>query len=317
MLSNVLSHEQYDVVTVTSSREALNQHHVEEWDLIITEVMMPHMSGYQLTKEVRKKFANWELPILHLITRNKLADIYTSFASGANDYVVKPVNALELKIKVNTLCSIKRSIHKHLYIEAAFLQAQIKPHFLFNTLNTIIALSQMDDQAEKTIDLLKHFGKYLYKSFDPQNIERIAPIDHELELVRSYLYVEKVRFDEKLQIKWDVDDHLALFVPPLSIQTLVENAVRHGLMSTIDGGILSIKVKRENDFVTISVSDNGGGMEQAQIDELLTSEMVKGKGIGIRNTQKRLLQLYGEGLQINSSLGKGTTVSFRVPLKEN
>lgn len=312
-LSNILSNEQYDVVTVTSGREALNKLHVKEWDLIITDVMMPYMTGYELTKKIREKFALWELPIILLTARSDLEDIYTGFTAGANDYVVKPANSLELKIRVNTMCNFKKSLTDHLYMESAFLQAQIKPHFLYNTLNTIISLFRIDTSSERAIELLEQFGNYLHKSFDIKNLERVVPLNHELDLVRSYLYIEKVRYGDHLQIEWNVDENISLSIPPLSIQTLVENAIRHGIMKNITGGKISIIIKQKNQFVKISIVDNGVGMNKEQIQKLLFNEINKEKGIGIRNTQKRLKQLYGEGLIFHSQLGKGTKVSFRIP----
>ncbi len=85
-------------------------------------------------------------------------------------------------------------------MEAAWLQAQIKPHFLFNTLNMIASLSEIDPAVMG--QLLEEFGHYLRKSFDVQNIQTLVALDHELELVRAYLYIEKVRFGERLQVEW-------------------------------------------------------------------------------------------------------------------
>src|SRR5690625_7724184 len=97
--------------------------------------MMPTMSGYELTRSIRERFTISELPILLLTARSNPEDIYTGFLAGANDYVTKPVDAVELNVRVHALSNLQASIHERLWMEAAWLQAQIRPHFLLNTLN--------------------------------------------------------------------------------------------------------------------------------------------------------------------------------------
>ncbi|GIN20845.1 hypothetical protein J1TS3_19790 [Siminovitchia fordii] len=105
---------------------------------------MQTMSGYELSRMIREQFSISELPILLITARSQIQDIVTGFLSGANVYISKPVNSLELKARVNALTNLKQSINERLQMEAAWLQAQIQPHFLFNTLNTIVSLSEVD-----------------------------------------------------------------------------------------------------------------------------------------------------------------------------
>ncbi|MED0896791.1 ATP-binding protein, partial [Aneurinibacillus migulanus] len=133
VLVSILSTESYNIRSVTSAREALELLSTERWDLLIADVMMPHMSGYELTRRVREQFSISELPVLLLTARSQPTDIYAGFLSGANDYVTKPVDALELKSRIWSLATLKQSVHERLRMEAAYLQAQIHPHFLFNT----------------------------------------------------------------------------------------------------------------------------------------------------------------------------------------
>ena len=161
VLSTILPAEQYELETVTSGKAALARLNTKEWDLIITDVMMPHMSGYELTRSIREKYSISELPILLITARSQPEDIYTGFLAGANDYVTKPVDALELNVRVQCLTDLKDSISERLRMEAAWLQAQIQPHFLFNTINTIISLSEID--IDRMAILLDEFGYYLGK----------------------------------------------------------------------------------------------------------------------------------------------------------
>lgn len=102
---------------------------------------------------------------------------------------------------------------------------------------------------------------------------------------------------------------------PLILQPLVENAVRHGLLSLIEGGVLVIRMEEKEDHVRIEVQDNGKGMEQKQIDRMLMKNKDPRSGIGIWNTNRRLIERYGQGLSIQSRPGFGTTVSFIIPIR--
>src|SRR5690625_1751964 len=130
--------------------------------------MMPEMSGYELTYKIRERFTMYELPVLLVTARTNRKDIETGFASGANDYITKPVDAIELRARVNALMDLRKSMHERLRIESAWLQAQIKPHFLFNTLNSIIALSRVD--VERMNALLQSFSDVLRAKFNFENL---------------------------------------------------------------------------------------------------------------------------------------------------
>lgn len=314
VLTGILSTEPYSITSAHSAQEALDLLGTKPWDLVIADVMMPHMSGYELTQRIREHYSLSELPILLLTARSQSADIYTGFLSGANDYVTKPVDALELRYRIKALTALKRSINERLRMEAAYLQAQIHPHFLFNTLNSILALSEVD--SEKMLQLGDAFASFLRISFDFLNTGELVELSHELELVQAYLYIEKERFGNRLNIVWEVEQNVQLLLPPLSIQPLVENAVRHGLLSRLQGGTVRIQITRKESDGTgtlIEVSDNGKGMNQEQISQLLNPVMQGKSGIGVTNTNRRLIQLYGQGLSIVSKPGEGTIISFVIP----
>ncbi|GAA0352923.1 ATP-binding protein [Bacillus horti] len=311
VLLSILSEEQFNIVPTTSAREALEVLSTKQWDLLIVDVMMPHMSGYELTQRVRENFSISELPILLLTARSQPADIYTGFSSGANDYVTKPVDAMELKYRIWSLTTLKHSINERLRMEAAYLQAQIQPHFLFNTLNSIMALSDIDpDKMRKLGDA---FSSYLRISFDFLNSAELVTLEHELELVRAYLYIEQERFPNRLIVNWDIDPTVKVSLPPLTIQPLVENAVSHGVLAKTRGGTVSIRITRQDTFTLIEVLDDGKGMDQNKVQQLLDPSFSEMKGIGVANTNRRLIQMYGNGLSIQSSPDKGTRVSFVIP----
>ncbi|MBS4202365.1 response regulator [Bacillus sp. FJAT-49732] len=311
VLESIFETDQYYIYTTTSGQNALSMLYGREWDLVIADVMMPNMSGYELTSLIREQYSILELPILLLTAYNRVEDIEAGFQVGANDYVTKPVNALELKSRVQSLTNLKKSVSERLRLEAAWLQAQIKPHFIINTFNSIAALSRIN--LDRMDTLIHELSTYIRLSIDSQNTHGVAPLSYELELVRSYLFIQKERFGERLRIVWELDEGIEIDIPPLTIQPLVENAIHHGLMTRIQGGEVCICIKDKEEKVEISIIDNGIGMNLETINPLIDRRLDKQSGIGLLNTDRRLKQLFGQGLIINSKLGEGTTISFTVP----
>ncbi|MCU6791590.1 ATP-binding protein [Paenibacillus sp. WQ 127069] len=313
ILYNLLKAELYEIVTVTGGHEALAMLNKDHWDLVITDVMMPYMSGYELTRSIRNRFSLSELPVLLLTARNRPEDVSMGFQSGANDFITKPMDALELKFRVRTLTDLNRSFRERLSLEAAWLHAQIKPHFLFNALNSIAALSEFD--MERMRSLLEAFTQYLRASFDFRNLDQLIHLEQELDHVRTYLFIEKERFEDRLEVVWELNGKQHLMVPPLSIQPLVENAIRHGIMNRIQGGIVTIRVTQRLDGTEITVSDNGVGMTDERLQAVLNRTSDERQGVGLYNLDRRLKQSFGEGLNIESEAGLGTTVKMSIPLQ--
>lgn len=198
--------------------------------------------------------------------------------------------------------------------ELKALRAQINPHFLFNSLNTIISLCRTDaDEARHLIiELSDFFRRSLNSTRD------FVSIQEELELVDSYLTLEKARFGQRLSIVKNVDPEcLDIQIPSFTLQPLVENAVKHGLLSRDSGGTISITAKKINDHVQITIADDGQGIPDHLLNKVFTYGFGKGTGVGLSNVNERLKTIYGSqyALQIKSILGQGTTVSFNIPDK--
>lgn len=314
IIDTILIGEDYHIASVTSGGEALQLVNSHRWDLVISDVMMPKMSGYQLTRAIRKSYSVTELPILLLTARSQSSDIKAGFSAGANDYVTKPVEPVELRSRVELLIKMKQSIYQQLKMEGAWLQAQIQPHFLFNTLNSITALSEIDlDRMRVVID---EFAKFLRSKFQFKMIDELHPIEEELDIVRSYLFIEQIRFTDRLHVEWDLDDYKNVYIPLLTIQPLVENAIQHGLMTCYEGGTITISITRSNLGVTVSVRDDGVGMDEATVESVFNKNTNRDSGVGLINTHLRLARHFGDGITMESEHGKGTTVSFNIPIKE-
>jgi signal transduction histidine kinase len=199
--------------------------------------------------------------------------------------------------------------------ELRALRAQISPHFLFNALNTIRYFIRVNPSTAR--QLLLDLSQILQRSL---RFEQFTSLQDELDYVRSYLALEKARFNERLKIVWnlEVDGYLDCLVPVLILQPIVENAVLHGIGPKPDGGQITISAFPENDKILVSVEDNGVGIEPEKLDKLLTPNKKSGikESIGILNVYGRLKALYGSQstLTIQSECGKGTHIQFTIPV---
>ncbi|GAK13144.1 ATP-binding protein [Geomicrobium sp. JCM 19039] len=308
VIETILSSDQYEIMTVSSGEQALATLDDNDVDLVVTDVMMPQMSGYELTRRIRARYTLTELPVLLLTARSQPKDIENGFLVGANDYVTKPVESLELQSRVRALTEVKRTVQERMQIEANWLQAQIQPHFLFNTLNSLVALSEIEPARMQ--QLLQAFSDFLKNKFKFHLIDDLVPMEEEIQSVQAYVAIEQERYGDRLQVHWELGDYQLVRLPFFSIQPLVENAIRHGVMKRPEGGEITIRVENE-DHVKISVKDNGVGIDEKKMETILDDTLNNSSGIGLINTDKRLKRHYNEGLQIKSS-AEGTVVTFTI-----
>lgn len=310
-LAGILRMENYSVTAVTSSAEFFAEFKdAGAVSLVILDVMLPGLSGYEICRQIRKSFSVSELPVLMLTARTTTQDIVMGMAAGANDYLAKPFDTEELLARVNTLIQLKQSVDKSIASELAFLQAQIKPHFLYNAINTFVAISRYD--VEQARRMLVNFSNYLRRSFDFKGLSQTVPLKNEIALVSAYLDIEKAQYEERLEVSFEVCDDMDVKIPILMLQPVVENAVLHGVMSKREGGRIEVSIKMDEKMLTFTVKDNGVGMEPEKLSGILEHEA--GSGVGLSNIDNRLKKLYGKGLQINSSPGIGTEVTWWVPV---
>lgn len=195
--------------------------------------------------------------------------------------------------------------------ELAFLQAQIKPHFLFNALNTFSAISITDNR--KAQKLISDLSTYLRRSFDFKEIRQTAPIRKELEFLDAYLEIEQARFGERIQIQKKITVDEGIEIPILMLQPIVENAIVHGILPRVEGGCVQISIHQNGRDLVIQVRDDGVGMSTVEICQIL--HKADAGGIGLYNIQERLQRLYGSRLVIESEPGCGTTVTVSIPAK--
>ena len=196
--------------------------------------------------------------------------------------------------------------------ELKALRAQINPHFLFNTLNTIAALCRTDPKNARI--LIIKFADFFRESLERQS--QFTTLDDELKYVNSYLTFEKARFGSKLKVEELVEKEARkVKLPALIIQPLVENAVKHGMARKGELSLL-LAVKIDNGHLMVRVEDDGAGIA-VESKTLSSDRNGKGLGMGLKNIKDRLRSLYGSSdlIKIKSVTGKGTKVTLKIPIR--
>lgn len=195
------------------------------------------------------------------------------------------------------------------------LQAQIRPHFLFNTLNTITSLVRIDPmKARKLLVSLSHFLRQNLTVTTDQEVT----IDQELKHVQAYLDIEQTRFHDRLHVGYHIDDDcLKETIPPLILQPIVENAMKHGLKDKKENANIIIQISNKNNATHISVTDNGKGIPNKEMDRIGQKVVPSksGTGMALYNINRRLTMKFGPSakLVITSKIHEGTCVQFSIP----
>lgn len=198
--------------------------------------------------------------------------------------------------------------------ELKALQAQINPHFLYNTLESINWLAKVNKQKQIS-DMVEALGFLLRSSIGLK--DPLISLEKELSIVRSYVIIQRMRFEERLDFRLDVPDGLLdALVPKLTLQPLVENAIRYALEPNIEPCIISISISRTEDGLDLRVSDNGPGMTADFIRGLEQGRIqTRGEGIGLANITERIQIVFGQewGTEMESRPGEGTTIHVHIP----
>lgn len=200
--------------------------------------------------------------------------------------------------------------------ELEVLQSQINPHFLYNTLNSVVRMvgnGKNEDVVKTITSLSKFFRISLSKG------KNIITIGEEIEHIRNYLIIQKMRYKDKFDYEIHVDDEVLPYKTlKLILQPFVENALYHGIEYMVDEGLIHISVGRINEKILFQIRDNGVGMPEETLKNILTGHVKseKGSGVGLRNVHERIQLYFGSeyGVKVESELEEGTTVKIWIPL---
>jgi len=185
----------------------------------------------------------------------------------------------------------------------AIMRSQIQPHFLYNLLSVIVYYCDHDPALAKAITL--EFTEYLRENLNSLKQTGPIPVEAELAHVRRYLYLEKQRFEELLNVEFDVQA-TGFLLPSMTVQPLVQNAVNHGLGSETGGGTVTVSTREYGDRFEVSVADDGAGFDPGDV-------AADDEHVGLENVRRRLAELSDWTLAIQSAIGRGTTATITIP----
>lgn len=197
--------------------------------------------------------------------------------------------------------------------ELAALKAQVNPHFLFNALNSVSAAVRRDPEAAR--EMLETLADLLRYALDRSEGDALVSLEEELTFARRYLALESRRFGDRLDARFDLDDDaLNARLPPMTLQPLVENAVRHGIAPLEEGGAVTLRTARRDGRVHVSVEDTGAGLN----GHVLEDDQLPEGGVGLRNTSARLQRHFGTEARLRTAPNdpRGLRVRFSVPTDE-
>ena len=244
----------------------------------------------------------------------KLENHMQNFENNLREFHLSEKTGYEIQNLVEHFNVMVEKIKYLREYEIKALHSQINPHFLYNTLDTIIWMAEFEDN-EKVISITKSLANYFRLSLS--NGHEKIPLKDEIMHTKEYLFIQKQRYEDKLSYFFNIEDEslLSIEVPKIIIQPIVENSIYHGIKNLSGNGIITIDVYRENSTVNISVKDNGIGFEKAK-----QFKKSKTGGVGIKNVDKRIKFYYGKncGVFINKdSKTEGAEVIIKIPFKSN
>ena len=244
----------------------------------------------------------------------KLENHMQNFENNLREFHLSEKTGYEIQNLVEHFNVMVEKIKYLREYEIKALHSQINPHFLYNTLDTIIWMAEFEDN-EKVISITKSLANYFRLSLS--NGHEKIPLKDEIMHTKEYLFIQKQRYEDKLSYFFNIEDEslLSIEVPKIIIQPIVENSIYHGIKNLSGNGIITIDVYRENSTVNISVKDNGIGFEKAK-----QFKKSKTGGVGFKNVDKRIKFYYGKnyGVFINKdSKTEGAEVIIKIPFKSS
>ncbi|WP_404861446.1 histidine kinase [Gephyromycinifex aptenodytis] len=247
-----------------------------------------------------------------VVCENRVVAVLASYHHSASSDLVRATEAVADWIATQIdLAELSRERTRVAEAELRALRAQISPHFVYNSLAAIASFVRTDpDRARELLLEFADFTRYSFRSSGP-----LTSLADELVNIERYLALEEARFGERMQVSLLVaPEVLGVAVPSFAIQPLVENAVQHGIEAKSGVGHISISAQDRGNEAEIAIEDDGAGADPEAIRAVLAGQQ-SGDHVGLANVDARLRQIFGDeyGLVVETALGAGTRISFRVP----
>jgi len=266
--------------------------------LILHAILLPiYVKGWQW---LYYPLAN-SLGIGHLWGRAEVWDVYITSLLYGIQFGVMHAYSYHLKVKEQQAQEAELR-QLALQSELTALKAQINPHFLYNVFNTISA--SVPRELEHTREMLASLAD-LFRYQLRASQEDLVAVKDEVDFVQKYLELEKARYGDRLHLHLDIaEEVLHKKIPPMILQPLVENAIKHGISPKIEGGEVSLQIQRLGEKIWIEIADTGVGVKN--------KKAMWSKGIGLKNTAQRLEKMYGAALKLEDNLPSGLKISFEL-----
>lgn len=253
----------------------------------------------RLNKREKSAFALYcLLPLVAIILQNIFKGYAIAYAS-----IIIAVEILFGFLNVEKNIKLAQEVEKNKEAQIKLMLSQIKPHFIYNSLSSISTLIDIDTKkAQKALD---DFTEYLRHNLSSLTETRLIPFEDELKHIKTYVSLEKMRFNDRIKVDYDINA-VDFNVPPLSIQPIVENAIKHGILKKIEGGTLTVKTVENADCFVVEIIDDGVGFDVSDVG------LKDNIHVGINNVKFRIKNCGGD-VAIKSEAGKGTffTVTFK------
>ncbi|MDW7674049.1 MAG: histidine kinase [Bacillota bacterium] len=269
------------------------------------------------------KFDIPDLEANDFVELNTVANTLNNMKKDIKEYILELSEKAEIELQLNKekLTNVEKD---KLLKEAELLtlQMQMNPHFLFNTLN-MIGRTAMFEDTDNTVKLIESISEILRYNLD--NKGKLVPLEKELSVLEAYIYIQQMRFQERIAFSLEVTSEIKqqirnINIPPMIFQPIVENAIIHGLKDTVKAGQVDIKLIKEDSSLKVVISDNGVGISEEIISQILNNQQPIKEGVnktsnGILNVKKRLELNYEQDdlLKIDSQLGQGTAITLIIP----
>ena len=234
------------------------------------------------------------LPLVAIILQNRFKGYAIAYLS-----IIVAIEILFFFVNVSKNIQLAQEKEKNKEAQIRIMMSQIQPHFIYNSLSSISTLIAIDpSKAQKTLD---NFTEYLRANISSLTETKLIPFEDELRHIQTYVSLEKVRFNDRINVEYDIETK-DFDVPPLSLQPIVENAIKHGILKKVDGGTVILKAYETNNTYIVEISDDGVGFNAEEYED------IENKHFGINNIKHRIKNMCNGDILIKSQIGVGTKV---------
>ena len=264
--------------------------------LMLAAVFLVAVTDKKLTAREKTAFGIYcFLPLIAILLQDHYKGYAIAYAS-----IILAIEILFLFLNVQKNIVLEQEEEKNREAQLRIMLSQIQPHFVYNVLSSISTLIPID--AEKAQTALDHFTEFLRHNLSALTETRLIPFEDELKHVKSFVALEKLRFGNRVDAVYDIQT-TDFYVPPLSIQPIVENAIKHGILKKLEGGRLVLTTRQTEDAYVVEVLDDGVGFRMEDVD------FDANRHFGINNIKYRVEKIYGGEMTVRSEPGKGTHVT--------